>query len=34
MENETKAPVISFNVRVKPGREGTDPEAPDWEVCE
>ena len=34
MENETKAPVISFNVRVKPGRAGTDPEAPDWEVCE
>jgi hypothetical protein len=34
MENENKAPVISFDVRVKPGREGTDPEAPDWEVCE
>jgi hypothetical protein len=34
MENESKAPEISFLVRVKPGREGTDPEAPDWEVCE
>ena len=34
MANETKSPVISFDVRVKPGRAGTDPEAPDWEVCE
>ena len=34
MENESKTPEISFLVRVKPGREGTDPEAPDWEVCE
>jgi hypothetical protein len=34
MEHENKAPEISFLIRVKPGREGTDPEAPDWEVCE
>jgi hypothetical protein len=34
MENQNKEPVISFQVRVKPGRAGTDPEAPDWEVCE
>ena len=27
-------PKISFEVRVKPGRAGTDPEAPDWEVRE
>jgi hypothetical protein len=25
---------ISYEVRVKPGRAGTDPEAPDWEVLE
>jgi len=25
---------ISFEVRVTPGRAGTDPNAPDWEVCE
>ena len=34
MENETKAVEISYEVRVKPGRDGTDPEAPDWEVLE
>jgi hypothetical protein len=34
MDHETKPPVISFEVRVKPGRAGIDPEAPDWEVCE
>jgi len=34
MENEKKSPEISFEVRVKPGRAGTDPEAPDWEVLE
>ena len=34
MENESKVPEISFEVRVKPGRAGTDPEAPDWEVLE
>lgn len=34
MENENKAPDISYDVRVKPGRAGTDPNAPDWEVCE
>jgi hypothetical protein len=25
---------ISYEVRIKPGRAGTDPEAPDWEVLE
>ena len=34
MENQNKGPEISFEVRVKPGRAGSDPEAPDWEVCE
>ena len=34
MENENKGAEISYEVRVKPGRAGTDPEAPDWEVCE
>ena len=34
MENETKAAEISYEVRVKPGRAGSDPEAPDWEVLE
>ena len=34
MENQHKSPEISFEVRVKPGRAGTDTEAPDWEVCE
>ena len=32
MENKTVE--ISYDVRVKPGRTGTDPEAPDWEVLE
>lgn len=34
MEDEKKAPEISYQIRVKPGRAGTDPNAPDWEVCE
>ena len=34
MENETKAVEISYEVRIKPGRAGSDPEAPDWEVLE
>ena len=27
-------PEISYVVRVKPGRTGTNPDAPDWEVLE
>lgn len=34
MDDQNKAPEISYDVRVKPGRTGTDPEAPDWEVLE
>jgi hypothetical protein len=34
MMDEQHAPDISYEVRVKPGRAGTDPEAPDWEVVE
>ncbi len=34
MTDESKAREISYQVRVKPGRAGTDPEAPDWEVLE
>ena len=34
METENKSPEISYEIRVKPGRAGTDPNAPDWEVLE
>ncbi|HKO44796.1 MAG TPA: hypothetical protein VJU84_16075 [Pyrinomonadaceae bacterium] len=34
MDDQQQAPEISYEVRVKPGRAGTDPEAPDWEVVE
>jgi len=34
MDKETKEPEISYEVRLKPGRTGSDPEAPDWEVLE
>ena len=34
MTSEEKATEISYEVRVKPGRSGTDPNAPDWEVLE
>lgn len=25
---------VSYEIRVAPGRSGSDPEAPDWQVCE
>ena len=25
---------VSYEIRVAPGRPGSDPEAPDWQVCE
>ena len=25
---------VTYEVRVTPGRAGTDPNAPDWQVCE
>jgi hypothetical protein len=31
---DKEGPEISYEIRVKPGRAGTDPEAPDWEVLE
>jgi hypothetical protein len=31
IENNTN---ITYEVRVTPGRAGTDPTAPDWQVCE
>lgn len=34
MAEQTTSPEISYEIRVKPGRPGTDPEAPDWEVLE
>jgi len=34
MADDTKTPEISYEIRVKPGRPGTDPDAPDWEVLE
>lgn len=30
----TNEPEISYEVRVKPGRTGTNPDEPDWEVLE
>ena len=27
-------PNVSYEIRVSPGKAGTDPEAPDWEVAE
>ena len=34
MQDEAKGPEITYEIRVKPGRAGTDPNAPDWEVLE
>jgi hypothetical protein len=34
MDIDQKDPEISYEVRVKPGRAGNDPNAPDWEVLE
>ena len=34
MDDQQNSPEISYDVRVKPGRTGSDPEAPDWEVVE
>jgi len=34
MDEAKKSPEISYQIRVKPGRAGTDPNAPDWEVVE
>ena len=34
MDEVKKSPEISYQIRVKPGRAGTDPNAPDWEVVE
>jgi hypothetical protein len=34
MAEQEKSPEISYQIRVKPGRSGTDPNAPDWEVLE
>jgi hypothetical protein len=31
---EKKFSNVSYEVRVSKGREGVDPNAPDWEVCE
>ena len=34
MQNSQKKPNISFEIRVTPGRQGIDPHAPDWQICE
>jgi hypothetical protein len=34
MSDEQTESVITYEVRVTAGRDGSDPEAPDWEVCE
>lgn len=34
MDEQEHTPNISWQVRVTPGRQGLDPNAPDWEVCE
>ncbi|HEX8070556.1 MAG TPA: hypothetical protein VF546_11430 [Pyrinomonadaceae bacterium] len=32
--SESESGNVTFEVRVAPGRAGTDPDAPDWQVCE
>ncbi len=34
MSEELDTPEVSYEVRVSTGCAGTNPEAPDWEVCE
>jgi hypothetical protein len=34
MQNAEAKDNVSFEVRLTAGRRGTDPHAPDWEVCE
>lgn len=34
MSDESVNPNVSYEIRVSQGRAGTDPSAPDWEVCE
>lgn len=34
MTSIESTPEISYEIRVKPGRSGNDPDAPDWEVLE
>ena len=34
MDEKQSAPNVSYQIRIKPGRQGLDPNAPDWEVCE
>ena len=34
MSEQEEAVDITYEIRVKPGRTGADPNAPDWEVCE
>jgi hypothetical protein len=34
MEDQKSESNVSYQIRVSPGREGVDPNAPDWEVCE
>ena len=34
MDDQETKPNVSYEVRVTPGREGLDPNAPDWEVRE
>jgi hypothetical protein len=34
MAEQERSGNVSYEVRVTPGRAGTDPSAPDWQVCE
>ena len=34
MSSIEQTPEISYEIRVKPGRAGSDPNEPDWEVLE
>jgi hypothetical protein len=34
MDDNQPGPEISYQIRVKPGCTGSDPEAPEWEVLE
>src|SRR5947209_3738142 len=33
-KNEMGNPVISFDIRLSPGKAGVDPNAPDWQIVE
>ncbi len=34
MDEQEKIPNLTYEIRITPGRAGSDPNAPDWEVLE